>query len=436
MSHSRILAVLLALGLLAGHSALASDLTLDGQSSLQKPIGRHVQIALTGQPNLPTMIVLAAKLTPGEGLVVEGGIPQLPVLGFLPSPSTDATGLALATVPTPNDPALVGLPFYVWGAIFDPANPIGFDIALGANFTFTDGDMISIPRGSLVMGDHLGMGASDELPLHPVVLDAFDMDVYETTNQEFADYLNSALSQGSVEVVGDVVSQAGGGQPLFHLVGPYTIVQIVWTGAEFAVEPGMAEHPVTQVTWYGAGEFANWRSAQDGLVPCYDTSAWTCDFTASGYRLPTEAEWEYAARGGELSPYYAYPWGNTIDGSQANTWDSGDPFENTLLGTTTVGYYDGAQTPAGVDMANGYGLYDMAGNVWEWCYDRYGFNYYNASPVLNPKGPAVGSGRVMRGGSYYFPYSPGNHRCADRQYRTPNDPSEVLGFRLVRRTPE
>lgn len=422
------------LAVLAG-SSLASDLTLDGQVSLAKPVGRHVQVSLQGQPGLPVILAVAAKVAPSKvlGLRPGPGLPQSPLVMFLDAPSTDATGLSSLTVSTPNDPVFVGTTWHVVGATFDPVEPYGVDIAVGAELTLTDGDMVYIPNGQFLMGDHLGTGANDETPVHLVKLSAFHMQVYEVTNQLWVEYLNSALAQGGIEVAGDVVSQAGGGQPYFHIGSQYSVDQVAWDGVAFSVLPDMHEHPVTLVTWYGAAAFANWRSSMEGRTPCYDPVAWTCDFKVDGYRLPTEAEWEYAARGGEHAPYYDYPWGDTIDGSQANTHDSGDPWEETLLGTTTVGYYDGAQLPAGSDMANGYGLYDMSGNVWEWCNDLYTSTYYNMSPVKNPTGPETSGWRVMRSGSYYFPYTTGNYRCADRHFRTAPNPSEVLGFRLVRR---
>ena len=186
---------------------------------------------------------------------------------------------------------------------------------------------------------------------------------------------------------------------------------------------------MVEVSWYGAVAFANWKSAKAGLTPCYDMETWECNFDAEGFRLPTEAEWEKAARGGEHNPYYDWPWGNSIDGSNANYYMSGDPFDYDMPATTPVGYYDGGQTPSGRDMANGYGLYDMAGNVLEWCYDWYDENYYSVSPKDNPRGPEGGITRVCRCGSWGYTWSTAMRvGIFHPDYRGSNN-----GFRLVRK---
>jgi sulfatase modifying factor 1 len=168
---------------------------------------------------------------------------------------------------------------------------------------------------------------------------------------------------------------------------------------------------VVRQSWYGAALYSNYLSTLDGRTPCYDETTFDCDFTADGFRLPTEAEWEYASRGGEHSPYYQYPWGsNTITSTDAN-------YDYNTAPTADVGSY----------AANGYGLYDMAGNVYEWCNDRYGA--YSSSPSINPTGPVTGLYRVLRGGSWLN--AAVDLRCAYRTYNRPTLISTLLGFRVL-----
>ena len=360
---------------------------------------------------------------------------------FSPVP-TDGGGTAVMKVDYTRRPAgdgpgrwLPGDTWYCQGWYRDPAGG-------GAQFNLTDGlevqvcpdggpydGMALVPAGTFEMGDHSGPGPGNAFPVHPVYLDAFYMDVFEVTNQKYADYLNTAYAQGRITVSFGVVRQVGGaGSELSDLHGS-GFSFITWNGSSFGVWAGKEDHPVHGVSWFGACAFANQCSRDRGLTPCYDEANWTCDFTADGYRLPTEAEWEYAARGGEHNPYYLYPWGDTIDGSNANFLGSGDPFDMDHPGTTPVGYYDGNQTPPGVDMANGYGLYDMTGNLWEWCWDWYDFDYYSYSPPSNPTGPASGSDRVRRGGCWED--YPAGIRSARRHYFDPVYRYDDLGFRVV-----
>jgi len=295
-------------------------------------------------------------------------------------------------------------------------------------------DMAYIPGGTFQMGDHFAEGGTDELPVHTVTLNSFYMSKYEITHQQYCDYLNSAYP-AQLKVVGGIVyaaDDAGNSYPYCDTSTASSPSQINFSDPDFSVNlkdaiTDMADHPMVMVSWYGTVAYCNWKSQQEGLESCYDLSTWECDFTKNGFRLPTEAEWEYAARGGEHDPYYRYPWGDTIDGSMDNYWESGDPYETGAYPyTTPVGYYDGGQTPAGADMANGYGLHDAAGNIWEWCNDLYSSSYYSSSPSTNPTGPASGSYRALRGG--YWSYH--DNRVASRNRTSPGNRRQEGGFRV------
>lgn len=308
------------------------------------------------------------------------------------------------------------------GAMYNLTDGLEVKVCAGSN---TYNGMESVPAGTYGMGRHVGGGLPDELPVHNVTMDAFYMDTHEVTTQQYADFLNLAYAQGRIVVWGDVVYQVGGaGEVLCDTFLSSIYGRISWDGANFGVVAGAGDRPMVQVSWYGACAYANGLSRERGLTPCYDETTWDCDFAADGFRLPTEAEWEYAARGGEHSPYYRYPWGDAIDGSNGNYFNSGDAFDN---GATPVGYYDGNQTPAGTDMANGYGLYDMSGNVWEWCGDWYGL--YPGGPQDNPTGPNAGVYRVLRGGGWSNASS--DLRTAARHRSGPPTRIFAFGFRVV-----
>jgi surface protein len=331
-----------------------------------------------------------------------------------------------------------------WCVTLIPSEPGGFDVG-ATSWTLPNsrpiwGDpcppptMVYIPGGEFEMGDHFDEGYSDELPVHAVLVDEFFMGRYEITNQQYCDYLNSALAGGSIYLSNNVVYGTGNDQGYCNTSPGSSYSQIVYSSGVFTVNTkdgrDMSNDPMVQVSWYAAAAYCNWRSSEQGKESCYNLSTWQCDFSKRGYRLATEAEWEYAARGGNHSPYYRYPWGDSIDGSMANYWDSGDPYETgDFPWTTPAGYYDASQIPAGSDMANGYGLYDMTGNVWEWCNDWYDENYYDVSPYDNPTGPAGGSYRIFRGGGWGSLAS--YCRAAYRFNDSPAGRYSIVGFRIV-----
>ena len=230
------------------------------------------------------------------------------------------------------------------------------------------GDFLLVPAGPFKMGDNFGDGESRERPVHLVDLDAFYIAKFEVTNADWKKFQ----------------SDPGYDDPKFWPNGrivpkdqsPY------WTQANNhgGATPGSDNYPVLGVNWDSATAYCNWLSAKTGKK----------------YRLPTEAEWEKAARGTDQR---RFPWGNTIDHSYAN-FTGAQRFDTGQV----VGYYDGSkrgdfQTHNG---ASPYGAMDMAGNVMEWCQDWYQRDYYSISPKKNPKGPEKGAYRVLRGGSFFF----------------------------------
>ena len=243
--------------------------------------------------------------------------------------------------------------------------------------------MALIPAGEFRMGDN--SGESDEKPVHSVYVDAFYMDKYEVTNAEYAEFLNAKGKH------------TDGGITWYNIGQTHSRIEYV--SGKYRAKSGYANHPVTYVSWYGAMAYAAWK----------------------GKRLPTEAEWEKAARGGLAG--LKYPWGNARDSSKAN-------YNNHIKDTTAVGKYT----------ANGYGLYDMSGNVAEWCLDEY--DPYAISPARNPLSGAnsikwildnytgIKSSRVMRGGSW-FSFAR-NVRVASRSDNTPTLTSSYVGFRCAR----
>ena len=291
--------------------------------------------------------------------------------------------------------------------------------------------MLKIPAGVFAMGDH-----NDET--HNVYLDEFYISKFEVTNQQYCDHLNDALAKNLIEVIDNIVyTVSSGGEAYCATSGANADSQIEYSEGVFSVSlkdgtTDMSDHPMVGVSWFGAVAYCNWLSGQQVFEACYDLTTWERDLTKNGFRLATEAEWEYAARGGQVG--YDYPWdSNDINGSNANYASSGDPYETgSKPWTSPVGYYDGYQTPTGLDMANGYGLYDMAGNVWEWCNDWYG-TYEDCDPDAcdNPVGPAADGdfGRILRGGSW----NNGIIYCkvAYRGASSPGMMKNLYGFRVV-----
>ena len=301
-----------------------------------------------------------------------------------------------------------------------------------------------IPAGEFLMGNSLDAneGAFDELPRHAVYVDAFYMDKYEVTNQQYADALNWAMSQGNlITVTSGVVYKYNSGTsspycsttaaPGYPDYGEYS--RITWNGSTFGVVSGKEDHPMVQVSWYGSVAYANWRSGMQSKPQCYDLATWTCDFNRKGYRLPTEAEWERAARGGVDGHRFAWSDSDTIQHARANYYSHSSFSYDTSPTrghhwTFNTGEYT-YTSPVGYFAPNGYGLYDMAGNVWEWCNDWYERYYYNSSPTNNPRGPMSGSYRVLRSGCWTC--NALYCRVAKRNNLHPDVRINDIGFRLA-----
>lgn len=279
-------------------------------------------------------------------------------------------------------------------------------------------DMVTLPGGDFFMGteDKEGFPKDGEGPIRKVRLKPFAIDRYSVTNRQFKEF---------VDETGYVTeAEKFGWSFVFHLLPSKAVKKrvknvvhgvpwwLVVEGANWRKPEGpdstikkRLDHPVIHVSWNDAVAYCNW----------------------AGKRLPTEAEWEYAARGGLESQ--TYPWGNELlvdDTHQCNIWQGDFPMKNTED--------DGFLATAPVDSfkPNGFGLYNVAGNVWEWCSDWFSPNHSTEEVVLSPKGPAKGTVKVMKGGSYLCHKSYCNrYRIAARTGNTPDSSTGNIGFRCV-----
>lgn len=324
------------------------------------------------------------------------------------------------------------------------------DLALVASHwlsgTGVPDDMTLIPGGTFIMGDSFSEGGNQERPVHLVTLSPFYMGKYPVTNSQYRDFLYSALNLGLITISNNIVYQAGSGTSYpYFLLSEGTASPIQAVGFNLPFPPysyvisnfqvkrkygrSMANDPVVYVSWYGAAAYCNWRSEQEGREPAYSLSTWQRDPSKNGYSLPTESQWEYAARGGLSGT--RFPWGDEINHDYANYQANGSAFAYDTSPSTTWTAHptwgDGIfpyTSPNGTFVPNGYGLYDMAGNVSQWCNDLYGA--YTSSGKTNPTGPATGAYRIFRGGYY----SASHCRVAFRTFDIPGIYGIQLGFRL------
>ena len=235
--------------------------------------------------------------------------------------------------------------------------------------------LVQIPAGKFLMGDKDEVDA----PPHEVVISSFLMDRHLVTQEQFQKLMGTNPSR--------------------------------WKGDK---------NPVEQLRWSDAVKFCNQRSEQEGLQPCYDPKTLQCNFDATGYRLPTEAEWEYACRAGTTTAYF-------FGDSPARAGDFAWFDKNS----------GGHPRPVGQKQSNPWGLHDITGNVWEWCHDFYKVDYYQESPRENPRGPNEGQNKVLRGGAWRF--SADNGRSGYRYNESPGSADvcfgyDIYGFRCVRKS--
>lgn len=233
--------------------------------------------------------------------------------------------------------------------------------------------MVRIPGGRFLMGDKTQVDA----PPHEVAVSSFYMDKYLVTQDQYQ------------KVMGDNPSRWKAGR-----------------------------NPVEQVRWSDAVKFCNRRSQLENLQPCYDLKTWKCNFQANGYRLPTEAEWEYACRAGTSTTYF---FGDNPSKLGDYAWFD----KNSARRAQAVGQ----------KLPNPWGLYDMCGNVWQWCNDFYKVDYYQQAPHQDPTGPEAGETKVVRGGAWRF--GADTCRCGYRYNENPGYADvcfgyDIYGFRCVR----
>lgn len=294
-----------------------------------------------------------------------------------------------------------------------------------------------ISAGWFEMGDVYWNLVDTELPVHSVYVSPYYIHRTEVTNAQMAAVLNWAIESGLAEIVDEMVyNLEGDQQALFHLHSRYC--ELTWNGSMLEVIGKRDAYPCTELTWYGAMAYCHYLTRMEGVfTQAVDLSDWSMDMIATGYRLPTEAEWEKAARGGQIGRLF--PWvGNSISHDQANYFSARNYNYDV---SPTRGLHPSWETgnephtsPAGSFEANEYGLYDLAGNLYEWCWDWYSPGYYSESPDTNPQGPTEGDGRVIRGG--YWKSGAPACRVSDRAN---NDPRGFgyysMGFRPVRSSP-
>lgn len=279
-----------------------------------------------------------------------------------------------------------------------------------------DAEFVSIPGGTYLMGtnDHQGYVADGEGPVHQVSVEPFLLAPCTVTNEEFARFVTATGYRTTAEQIGTSFVFAG----LLPAEHPDTraVAGAPWwrevPGANWKHPEGenshiddRSDHPVVHVSWLDATKYCDW----------------------SGTRLTSEAEWEYAARGGLVGAHY--PWGDDLLADRKHRMNvfQGDFPDHDTGADGFVGTCPVASFPP-----NGFGLFEMTGNVWEWCADWYDATYYERCPLISPRGPSVGHARVLRGGSYMCHHSYcWRYRVDARSFNTPESSTGNIGFRVA-----
>jgi len=284
-----------------------------------------------------------------------------------------------------------------------------------------------ILAGTFPMGSPDGQFGhqTDEIQHTVILTTSFLMSVTETTNEDFREMAQWAYDSGYCTVSGSILYDALDGSTRKLLELGTDDCEIDFSGGVFScVNPG---HPVKGVSWYGAAAYCDWRSLREGLVRAYDHGTWLCNghqpYSAAGYRLPTEAEWEYACRAGTRTVFST---GDCLDAGTEANYHGGYPYADCPTGTIEDG-----TVPVGSYPANPWGLHDMHGNLWEWCNDWYDYDY--GGDQTDPAGPATGSGRVLRGGVWDGMAL--DCRSASRFGAGPQYCFGFMGFRVVKTIP-